>query len=345
MTKIPHQYIRRETGEVCDETIFGDKTVNVLYSTARENAPTLFRALTSARASDLLAFLNFDIPVPYARRSFCRRNGIDLSETVHPPIELNTLRKIFERKIRYWECRPMPQNPLVVVSPADSKVIVGSLAESSLFFIKGKFFNIDELLGLDKRPWIESFADGDFAVFRLTPDKYHYNHAPVSGLVVDFYEIDGGYHSCHPSAIVAAVTPFSTNRRAVTIIDTDVPHGTGVGLVAMVEVAALMVGEIVQCFSEERYDDVRPVVSGTFLTKGSPKSLYRPGSSTDVLVFQGGRIKFADDIVANQARQGIESRFTRGFGSPLVETEVAVRSLIATPACSPPESTRNSGGR
>ncbi|MCA1959204.1 MAG: phosphatidylserine decarboxylase [Desulfomonile sp.] len=344
MTKITHQYIKRETGEICEETFFGDKTVNLLYSVARENAPTLFRALTSARASSLLGFVNFDIPAPFACKSFCRRNRIDLSEALGPRSELDTLRKIFERKIRYWECRPMPRHAHAVVSPADSKVIVGSLAESSLLFIKEKFFHIAELLGLDKRQWTEALTDGDFAVFRLTPDKYHYNHAPVSGLVVDFYEIDGGYHSCNPSAIVAAVTPFSTNRRAVTIIDTDVPHGTGVGFVAMIEVAALMVGEIVQCFSTERYDNPMPVAPGTFLTKGSPKSLYRPGSSTDVLVFQQGRIKFASDLLENQVRGGVESRFTVGFGAPLVETEVAVRSLVAIPACSPPESIRYQRG-
>jgi phosphatidylserine decarboxylase len=223
----------------------------------------------------------------------------------------------------------MPDDPAVVVSPADARMLVGSFAQVDHLFIKEKFFSFDELLG-DRSIWQSAFAAGDFAVFRLTPDKYHYNHVPVSGEVVDIYTVDGCYHSCNPAAVVAVVTPYSKNKRTVTVIDTDVPGGTGVGLVAMVEVVALMIGEVVQGYSRERYDDPRPVEIGMFLHRGQPKSLYRPGSSTDVLLFQQERIRFADDLLTNQVRQGVASRFSRGFGQPLVETDLKVRSLIAT---------------
>jgi len=66
------------------------------------------------------------------------------------------------------------------------------------------------------------FAGGDFAVCRLTPDKYHYNHLPVSGRIVDIYEVDGCHHSCNPLASVAVASIYSKNRRVVTVIDTDV---------------------------------------------------------------------------------------------------------------------------
>jgi phosphatidylserine decarboxylase len=65
-----------------------------------------------------------------------------------------------------------------------------------------------------------------------------------------------------------------------------------------------------------------------FLLKGQPKSLYRPGSSTDVLVFQKGRVNFCEDLIANMYHQGAQSRYSKGFGMPLVETDVKVRSLI-----------------
>ncbi len=57
-----------------------------------------------------------------------------------------------------------------------------------------------------------------------------------------------------PVAVINVVTPFSKNKRVVTIIDSDVPGGTGVGLVAMVEVVALMIGDVVQAYSETKYD-------------------------------------------------------------------------------------------
>jgi phosphatidylserine decarboxylase len=115
----------------------------------------------------------------------------------------------------------------------------------------------------------------------------------------------------------------------VTIINTDVNQGSRVGLVAMIEVAALMIGDILQCYSEHQYLSPRTVCPGMFLKKGKPKSLYRPGSSVDVLIFQKGRIHFSKDIIANMFNWKASSRFLKGFGRPLVETEVNVRSEIA----------------
>jgi phosphatidylserine decarboxylase len=330
MTLIRHQYVERETGNVRTERLRSDGTVNMLYSFARETAPSLFRALTSARMSSLLGYVAYDLPVHPAGQRFLRNCGVDFSECVEPPECLDTPRKVFQRRIRYWQCRPMPDDCSVVVSPADARVIFGSLSETSLLFLKDKFFAIEELLGIDKPEHTSAFREGDFAIFRLTPDKYHYNHTPVSGIVLDIYEIPGKYHSCNPGAVVHMVTPCSKNKRVVTIIDTDVENGTGVGLVAMIEIVALMIGDIVQAYSETEYENPRTVTRGLFLKKGVPKSLYRPGSSTDLLLFQKGRIEFAEDLVKNMRRTDVQSRFSVGFGSPLAETDLKVRSLIAT---------------
>ena len=282
--------------------------------------------------SSVLGFLNYDAFLGgrlSGNRNFLRRCGVSLDECLDAPRFLNTPKRIFERKIRYWECRPMPAEQNAVVSPADARVLIGSFSEKDSLFIKEKFFEYEQLIGLDKAEWTDAFRCGDFAIFRLTPDKYHYNHTPVAGKVVDFYEIHGHYHSCNPKAVITTITPYSLNKRVLTIIDTDVPRGTNVGLVAMVEVVAFMIGEIIQCYSEERYENPRATTAGMFLKKGCPKSLYRPGSSTDVVIFQKGRIRFAEDIVRNLGDGRASSRFTKGFGEPLVETDVKVRSLIA----------------
>lgn len=326
-----HQYLKRETAEVCTENLCWDGLVRFLYSNLREKAPVLFRAVTSARISSVLGFLNYDSFLSGRianHKAFLKACGVDLEECLEDPDNLDTLKKIFERRIRYWDLRPMPDDPAAVVSPADSRVLPGSFADSSLLYVKGKFFDLDELLGL-RRGWAAKFQEGDFAVFRLTPDKYHYNHTPAAGRVVDFYEISGRYHSCNPDAVIPIVTPYSKNKRVITIIDTDVPGGTQAGLIAMVEVAALMIGGIVQCYSSERYDSPVPVSRGIFLEKGCPKSVYRPGSSTDILVFQKDRIEFAEDLVRNRLNTSIESRYTKGFGASLAETDLKVRSLLA----------------
>lgn len=222
----------------------------------------------------------------------------------------------------------MPVGQGIIVSPADSRMLIGSLDETSCLFLKEKFFSFAELLG-NKTEWLEKFCNGKYAVFRLTPEKYHYNHVPASGVVSDYYEVDGNYNSCNPGAVTAIDGAYSKNRRTVTIINTDVPGGTGAGFVAMIEVAALMIGVIQQCYSENGYDNPSVVIKGMFLRKGSVKSLFRPGSSVDILLFEKGRINFCDDIVENSQRRDVRSRFTVHFDKALVETDVEVRSEIA----------------
>jgi phosphatidylserine decarboxylase len=328
---IHHQYIDRETNEVKTESLFFDRLVNYLYSRVTEQNKTLFSMLTSSRATDILGYLNFDFPLKhyfYSPYKLANTLSVELGECLDPPSTLNTPRKIFERKIKYWQHRPMPLDKEAVVAPADSKMLVGSFAEQSLLFIKEKFFSHQELLGPASKGWLAAFDRGSYAIFRLTPDKYHYNHTPVSGRVVDIYQIPGLYHSCNPGAVIQIVHPYSKNKRVVTILDTDVDGGTGIGLVAMIEIVALMIGDVVQCYSDQKYDCPQIIEPGLMLAKGQPKSLFRPGSSVDVLIFQKGRVAFSEDIVSNLRHQHALSRFSQGFGKPLVETEVKVRSKI-----------------
>lgn len=328
----PHQYVDRETSRVVTEPLMADRLVAWLYSRAREQAPLLYRAATAPFFSSLLGYFHFDAPLgrPGVRaKEMARRLGIDLAELVDPAGALRSPRRLFERQIRYWTCRPMADHSRAVVSPADARMTAGAFSARSLLFLKEKFFRYEELIGPERTRWIETFREGFFMIFRLTPEKYHYNHNPVAGRVVDIYGISGACHSCNPGAVVAEVTPFSKNGRVVTVIDTDVPGGTAVGKVAMIEVVALMIGQVLQCYSRRRYEAPREVTPGLFLEKGQPKSLYRPGSSVDVLLFEKGRIEFSDDIVRNLNRRDVRTRFAESFGKPLVETDVRVRSTVA----------------
>ncbi len=332
MNALTHQYIDRETGKIRNERLYQDAVVRFFYGPAREKAPFMFKLLTSGRTSRLLGYFNYDSHWgSLASRRFLQRNEVDLDECVDDPRGFDTVRKVFERKIKYWDCRSMPLTEDAVLAPADARVIIGSFIEGSPLFLKGKFFDFAEMLGHDETHWLDTFAGGDFAIFRLTPEKYHYNHTPVAGVVEDIYELDGVYHSCNPGAVVSIVTPYSKNRRVVTIINTDTPGGTGVGRVAMIEVVALMIGEIAQCYSGQGYDEPLPLEQGMFLKKGQPKSLFRPGSSTTVLLFQKDRVRFAEDLVRNQSQAKGHSRFSAPFNRTLLETDVKVRSLLALP--------------
>src|SRR5215831_9112876 len=111
MPSLPHQYVDRRTGRLCAERLYSDALVRWLYSEVRENAPALYRLTISPRVSGLLGFINYDLPLGgliSGSQRFLRENGVNLEECVEPPEALNTTRKIFERRIRYWDCRPLP---------------------------------------------------------------------------------------------------------------------------------------------------------------------------------------------------------------------------------------------
>jgi phosphatidylserine decarboxylase len=330
-TLLSHQYVDRVSGRVLVEPLYADQLLRLVYAAPWEDRSWIVHAVTSARTSQLLGFLNYDLPfgsMVWGIDRFVRQLGVDLDECVEPVERLNNPRKLFQRQIRYWETRPMDPESDRIVAPADARLLVGSFGLQSPLFLKGKFFDFEELFGLDRPAWLAAFHGGDYAICRLTPDKYHYNHMPVSGVVRDIYELHGRYHSCNPGSVVVVETPYSKNARTVTVVDTDVPDGSGVGLVALIEIVALMIGRIDQCYSAQRYERPFPVTAGMFLRKGQPKSLYRPGSSTTVSVFQSGRVAFCEDLVQNMARTDVESRFSSGFGRSLVETDVKVRSTI-----------------
>ncbi|TAL16578.1 phosphatidylserine decarboxylase [bacterium] len=317
---------------ICAETLAGDRLLRTIYSEVRERSPWVYRMATGPVATRTLGAIMYGgLPCVAVRNPVARMKalGMEPGECLNDPKKFRTAREIFERKIRYWEYRSLCRGTREVASPSDSRVLVGSLSEQKQFFLKEKFFRLEELLGEDRTGLTERFEGGDFAIFRLTPEKYHYNHVPVSGVVREIYELGGRFHSCNPGAVLSEVTPYGKNKRVVTLIDTDVPGGTEVGLVAMVEVVAMMIGKIVQCYSEYAYDNPRRIEPEMFLRKGQPKSLFMPGSSTNVLIFEKGRVKFAPDLVRNQRRSDVHSRFTLGFEVPLAETDIKVRSLLA----------------
>src|SRR5690606_10594103 len=108
------------------------------------------------------------------------------------------------------------------------------------------------------------YRGGAALVVRLAPADYHRFHFPESGLAGPARPIPGPLHSVHPIALAGGAPSFR-NRRHVTLIETE-----RAGLVAMVEVGALLVGTIEQTY------EPGPV------TRGDEKGTFRMGGSTVV---------------------------------------------------------------
>ena len=161
-----HQYVDRTTGLVCTEQLYGDWLLNSLYTAAWEHAPALHRALSSARFSSLLGLFCYDSPLGArlsGTRRFLQACRVSLKECIDPPEQLDTARKIFERKIHYECCRPLPEDDQAIVSPADARLLIGSWRETTLLSLKEKLFDCQDLLDPNKSAWVRNWAKADTA--------------------------------------------------------------------------------------------------------------------------------------------------------------------------------------
>ena len=119
---------------------FADWIVTFFYAQEREHA-FCFQVLASQSFSRFLGWLNDELPLGQniaGGKRFLQRCAIDLRECTESLGGLDSARKIFERKIRYWQCRPMSEIAAEIVCPADSRVLFGSLRESLSLFLKSK---------------------------------------------------------------------------------------------------------------------------------------------------------------------------------------------------------------
>jgi phosphatidylserine decarboxylase len=341
-----HQYIERYRNKPVDEALLADRVIDFLYSKRREEPGYVLRALGSGVVTDALAHWQFDRRLRNPKGTIeyvSHRLMVRESETVSGYAHMKTLRDLFERQIRYWDVRPLPDATRMIVSPADGKLLPFAAFARDTLPIKSKFIGVTDLLGgID--PWGQrQFAHGSGfseaalaplagVVVRLTPDVYHYTHAPVSGRVVRHEVIEGRFHSCNPTALIRFPGSYAVNRRAVTFYDTDVQDGSHVGIVAQIDVAAMMIGQLESRFSTYRYAHPKALAVGDFVPRGSPVSLFRPGSSTSIVIWDGRRAEVSHELVANSKRRDLRSRFSDWLGQPWVETRVAVRQSISETA-------------
>ncbi len=205
---------------------------------------------------------------------------IDESEFLEPTSSFDSFNDFFIRKLKP-ECRPFNQDPKVLVSPADCRILAYQRLESStLIPVKGIKYTIDELL----QQSAEEFNNGSLLVLRLCPADYHRFHFPCDGRISESRRINGVYHSVNPVVVALNVNVFCENKRQYTMIENPI-----FGRFAMVEVGAWGVARIVDTFK------------GDEPKKMDEKGYFMFGGSTIILVFQEDRLRISPDLTENSS--------------------------------------------
>lgn len=288
-------YVDRNTGQKCQEKIYGRKFLSLLYGDG------ILNRIFSSFALPLLARISlFSSFVGYLQKRkssaakiapFIEAYEVDASEFAERNFE--SFNDFFIRKLKS-ERRPLVSDPGRVAMPADGRYLV--YPRYDRFFVKGQEFNLESFL--QNSDLARRFSEGSMAIVRLCPTDYHRFHFPCDGLPSEPRLINGFLYSVNPIALRKNISILSQNKRVITEIETE-----RFGTLLYIEIGATCVGSIHQTFTPNQ-----PI------RKGDEKGYFEFGGSCIVLLFEKDRIEFDPDLVAN-SRHGLETR--ANFGESL----------------------------
>jgi phosphatidylserine decarboxylase len=178
----------------------------------------------------------------------------------------------------------------IIISPADSRIMLIQKLEESRFWIKGEQFKLESLVSLKKEHY-RYYQGGRMLISRLSPQDYHRFHFPIDGRVTEFKHYPGAYYSVNPIAIGHEHTPvFHSNKRMHAMI-----RSKFFGCVLYVSVAATNVGSI----GHTSY-------VGQEVIRGMEHGFMQFGGSTVLIIFPKNVAEF-DPLIKDASSVPIET--------------------------------------
>ncbi|MDA8137247.1 MAG: phosphatidylserine decarboxylase [Desulfobacteraceae bacterium] len=286
----------RRSGQTEIEQVYGRKWMDLFYGTAWGRTMTAW-LLSRHPLSKLFGAMQQS---RFSRRKidlFTRQYGINLAEAEIPPGGFASFNDFFIRRLKP-EARPVAFDAAALISPADSRLQVFTIAAETRLPIKGTALTLSQLLG--QSDTATAFQGGLCLIFRLAPCDYHRFGYVDGGVQGPVQTLKGPLHSVSPLALRHRPNVHCTNFRQWCAIRTP-----NLGSLIQVEVGAMMVGSIVQH---------QP--NGGYCRRGLEKGYFQFGGSTVILILEPNRVVIDADILQYSA-QGIETlvRYGERVGS------------------------------
>ena len=284
----PVTFMDRESGTLKTEKVAGEKWLVWLYNNPVGEV-TLWTLVKRKFVSSIYGEM-MDRPSSAKKiEPFVEEFDIDMSEAQKQ--QFGSFNDFFTRKLKA-NTRPIDTSLIVVVSPADGKILAYADISNTDFIIKGYRFDVYSFLA--DSALARKYIYGSLVVIRLAPNDYHRFHFPVSGNVSSVTRLDGDYYSVNPIALRKMAEIFFLNKREYVFISNSL-----FDKIIMAEVGATMVGSIVQTYN------------GDHVVKGQEKGYFEFGGSTVVLLFKKGEINIDEDLLLNTAN-GLETSVVMG---------------------------------
>ena len=206
----------------------------ITYATAQ-----ILRVLPRTRITRAMGRLaDYAWPQPLGKavvNLYCRAYDVEMNECVKSS-GFASFDEFFTRALRQ-DARKMPDDLRVAVSPADGRVDSMGPIDGRAFYVKGRPYQVDELVG--DAAEAKRYDGGAGCVVYLSPRDYHRLHSPASGQIVSVRSMAGDYYPVNAIGVRHVHNLFVRNRRVAIAIETP-----GFGRVTVVMVAAMVVGRI-----------------------------------------------------------------------------------------------------
>lgn len=200
-------------------------------------------------------------------KPFVRKNNIHMEDYLRT--EYRCFNDCFCREIRP-ELRPIDGAQDALIAPCDGLLSAYRIEKGSVIPAKHSAYSISSMLGAD--PLAARFDGGLCLVFRLCVHHYHRYCYPDAGKLLRGGFLPGELHTVRPIAL-ERYPVFVRNCREYALMETE--H---LGLVAQIEIGALLVGKI-----------HNHVIESCF-ARGQEKGMFLYGGSTVVLLLEPGRV-------------------------------------------------------
>jgi phosphatidylserine decarboxylase len=279
----PIRFLNRHTGQVEQEAVYGERWLRWVYGswTGRLTGTLIARRLWFSR------WYGWRMNHPATRfkiRPFIDSFQLDVSEFADSPESFGSFNEFFFRRLRPG-ARPIDPDPNTAVFPADGRHLgFADLTTTRSFFVKGQTFDLPAFLQDPER--VRRYAGGPAVFSRLCPVDYHRFHFPVAGTPGEPARINGWLWSVSPIALRRNLSLLWENRRWLTEIESPT-----FGRVLMAEIGATNVGSTTYTFQP-----------GQTMAKGMEKGYFRFGASAVLTLFEPGRVRLADDLLACSAQ-------------------------------------------
>jgi phosphatidylserine decarboxylase len=218
-------------------------------------------------------------------RLLVRHYAVDLDEVADPDFgHYDTFNAFFTRALKD-SVRPVDDDPLSIVSPADGRVSqAGRIEDGQILQAKGHHYSALELLAGNKA-LAERMDGGSFATVYLSPRDYHRVHMPLAGRLTDMEFVPGDLFSVSDATTQLIPRLFARNERVICHFEGE--HGP----FAVVLVGAIFVGSIETVWHGEvrgpRHEVTRWAYQGddaVTLAKGAELGRFNMGSTVIVLL-------------------------------------------------------------